>query len=381
MTFPATHNRVYGLDILRTAAIMCVMLTHSLDFFVAHFDTFYLRLAIPEGVNLFFVLSGFLIGGILLRIVNKSTGLVTLWHFWIRRWFRTLPNYFLVLLVLLAAYIVAFQRLPDKAFSYFTFTQAFDSPHPQFFPEAWSLAVEEWFYLLVPLGLFLLLRYTGGYAQKLIPAYIICVVVAVTMYRFDRINEVWHLPGFNFDHDIRKLVLMRLDAIMFGFAGAYMAYYFPARWHRYRNSLFVMGLIISFGSRAMIALPDVMFFLKYIYLTAISLGGLLLLPKLSAVMNDRGVVYKSVTFISVISYSLYLLNYTLVSRIILPTMLKLTGVNHETNLVVAWLAWVLFWVITIVLSYLLYRFYELPMMNLRDRFKHRDNAALEGKSR
>ncbi len=377
MTFPATHTRIYGLDILRATAIMCVMLRHSLDFFVPHFDMFYPGLAIPDGVNLFFVLSGFLIGGILLRTVDESTRLSSLWQFWVRRWFRTLPNYFLVLLVLLAAYIFAFHKLPDMAFSYFTFTQAFDSPHPHFFPEAWSLAVEEWFYLLVPAGLFLILGFAKSGRRYIILTYIISVIAAVTMYRCYRINALWGTPGFNFDFDIQKLVLMRLDAIMFGFAGAYIAHYFPGRWHKNKNLLFVAGLVISFGSRAMIALPDVMFFLKYIYLTAISAGALLLLPKLSSVMTGRGVVYKAVTFISIISYSMYLLNYTLVSRVILPVMFKAVGLQPEGNIAIAWLAWGLFWVITLVLSYLLYRFYELPMINLRDRFGKRGSSILQ----
>jgi peptidoglycan/LPS O-acetylase OafA/YrhL len=377
MTFPATHKRIYGLDILRACAILCVMLRHSLDFFVPHFDMFYPGLAIPDGVNLFFVLSGFLIGGILLRTVDESTRPSALWQFWVRRWFRTLPNYFLVLLVLLAAYFFVFHKLPDKAFSYFTFTQAFNSPHPHFFPEAWSLAVEEWFYLLVPAGLFLILRFAKGGRRYVILVYIISVIVAVTMYRCGRINTLWDTHGFNFDFEIQKLVLMRLDAIMFGFAGSYCAHYFPGRWHENKNLLFAAGLVISFGSRAMIALPDVMFFLKYIYLTAISTGALLLLPKLSAVISGRGITYKSVTFISIISYSMYLLNYTLVSRVILPVLSKMAGVQHETNVAVAWLAWGLFWVITIVLSYLLYRFYELPVMNLRNKFGKRGSYILE----
>lgn len=368
MTSSATHKRVYGLDIMRAGAILCVMLTHSLDFFVTHFDSFYARLAIPDGVNLFFVLSGFLIGGILLRTVNEHTHLSALWKFWVRRWFRTLPNYFLVLILLLMAYVFAYHKLPDKAFHYFTFTQAFSSSHPHFFSEAWSLAVEEWFYLLVPAGLFLILRSIKVSYRRIIPAYIILVIVAVTLYRFNRINAVWDTVGFVFDVDIRKLVLMRLDAIMFGFAGAYLAHYFPAQWYKRKNLLFVAGLIISVGSRAMVALPDTMFFLKYIYLSSISIGALLLLPKLSSVVAGKGVAYRAVTFISIISYSMYLLNYTLISRILLPGILKLSGMEHENDITIAWLLFVLFWGITIGLSYLLYRFYELPMMKLRDKF-------------
>ena len=64
-------------------------------------DTKFPWIPLINGVELFFVLSGFLIGGILIKTFQKdnSFGIKTISNFWIRRWFRTLPNYDLILIL------------------------------------------------------------------------------------------------------------------------------------------------------------------------------------------------------------------------------------------------------------------------------------------
>ena len=103
------------------------------------------------GVEIFFVLSGFLIGQLIVKEVLRPPSAQGLVRFWVRRWFRTLPPYFLVL------FLRRFEGHPLH-WKLFVFLQNFDPPVAGSFPVSWSLAVEEWFYLLTPLVLLAVAR-------------------------------------------------------------------------------------------------------------------------------------------------------------------------------------------------------------------------------
>ena len=81
-------SRIYGLDILRAMAILFVVIGHGQYLLPRKFNTFH-SIFVFDGVSIFFVLSGFLIGGILIKIIeNKEANTSTLIDFWKRRWFR-----------------------------------------------------------------------------------------------------------------------------------------------------------------------------------------------------------------------------------------------------------------------------------------------------
>src|SRR5579884_602766 len=131
------------------------------------------------GMDLFFVLSGFLIGSILLRSVEES-GSQGVARFYVRRAFRTFPLYY----VLLTACALLVPLTPGQTrhlpleYAYLTdygdatgapvqCACAHGPPGSDFaFPWGWSLAIEEKFYLVVPL-LFFLLRKLRGDASRL----------------------------------------------------------------------------------------------------------------------------------------------------------------------------------------------------------------------
>ena len=108
---PASHNpyrRNYGLDLIRSLAICLVLF--------AHFTTKAPACGVL-GVELFFVLSGFLIGGILYQTLRNQDPIHfrDIWLFWKRRWMRTLPNYYLFLAVAIAMFpSYGNTRRPDK---------------------------------------------------------------------------------------------------------------------------------------------------------------------------------------------------------------------------------------------------------------------------
>lgn len=365
MTGSRTHQRIYGLDILRAFAIFFVMLSHGYIYSGHLVDFKKYWWASLDGVGLFFVLSGYLIGGILIRTIHERTftwrGLL---QFWIRRWFRTLPNYYLVLGMLSVLYITAHGRLPPRLLQYITFTQCFAWPHPLFFGEAWSLAVEEWFYLLIPAGLFAVLQLTKNKHRGLL-LWILFVLVAGTAIRMIKVSQHDYFTDGSFGAEISKVVITRLDSIMYGMLGAWLGMHYPKQWYRYRKWLFAVGLVLLFGSRIEIGYS--LFFYGFFYFSVAAAGTLCMLPLLGTLTRGEGIVYRSFTFISAISYSMYLVNHMVVLRGIMPRILPRLGIKAADGGWQSFTALALFWALSIIISWLLYRFWEQPVMRLRDK--------------
>src|SRR5690349_15328487 len=119
------RSRVFGLDVMRALAIMLVVLRHSEYMLWEHWPRFP-WIPFIDGVDLFFVLSGYLVGGILLRYATTGAPSARrLLDFWQRRWLRTLPNYYLFLLVNIVLLYFGLSRgqLNYSALYYFFFLQ------------------------------------------------------------------------------------------------------------------------------------------------------------------------------------------------------------------------------------------------------------------
>jgi len=151
--------RLPGLDLLRTLAILWVMLFHS--YLVGGLGD---HLGGAErygwmGVDLFFVLSGFLIGRQVLRPIAFG-GSLDLREFYRRRAFRILPAFFVVLALyaLWPAWRETSGMQPLWQFPTFTFNLLFDQQENYAFSHVWSLCVEEHFYLLFPIAALVMLR-------------------------------------------------------------------------------------------------------------------------------------------------------------------------------------------------------------------------------
>ncbi|QWT19897.1 acyltransferase [Bacillus sp. NP157] len=152
-------TRLPGLDTLRAVAVAWVMLFHS--YLVGGLGENFglLERAGWMGVDLFFVLSGFLIGSQVFRGLRDG-GSLDLRAFYARRAARILPAFLVVLGLYVAwpAWRETPQMQPAWQFLTFTFNLWFDAPDRYAFSHAWSLCVEEHFYLLFPLLALLLAR-------------------------------------------------------------------------------------------------------------------------------------------------------------------------------------------------------------------------------
>jgi peptidoglycan/LPS O-acetylase OafA/YrhL len=372
---PQTTQRSFGLDALRVYAVFCVVYAHGYGLTSGFISESLYSLPVLDGVSMFFVLSGFLIGRILLTTVAQThfNGRVLI-HFWIRRWFRTLPNYFLVLVLLVLA------NNPKEIFqstdvvSYFLFSQNFSSIHPSFFPEAWSLAVEEWFYLLIPVPIYVVTRLRKINRQKFILLWIFVIIFSITAFRIYRINKYGYDTIGVWDDNLRKQVITRLDSLMFGVLGAYMYIHKHVLWIKYEQLAFRLGVFFLIFASAFWRLTESMFFLNYISLSLIAIGVLLTLPKLSATKCNNVKLVNTITFFSLISYAMYLLNLSpvqgVVMKHIMPSIFETSHLFSRHPFITQY---IIYWSLTIILSYVVYRFYENPITELRNKFNYLSN--------
>lgn len=147
---PPSLERRNGLDTLRAAAILLVFMNHYYGF-VSDNPTFGVFSILGwSGVDLFFVLSGYLIGDQILSGIAQGRRL-SLPAFYKRRLLRTLPDYWVVLALFFAFPVFMGGKAPPPLWRFLTFTQNFLLTPGTAFSHAWSLCVEEQFYLVLPL--------------------------------------------------------------------------------------------------------------------------------------------------------------------------------------------------------------------------------------
>ena len=151
---PSRHNAQHypGLDTLRALAILMVIPRHAAAFLGGAFlGNFWKQVFMHGwvGVDLFFVLSGFLIGSQVLQSVARD-GRVNFGRFYLKRSLRIMPSYFFVLLVYLLW--PDFREKPelDPAWRFLFYVMNYGRKGDAF-SHAWSLCVEEHFYIVFPL--------------------------------------------------------------------------------------------------------------------------------------------------------------------------------------------------------------------------------------
>lgn len=363
------QNRIFGLDVLRAIAILMVVSSHVLWIYPESNTILPLVLQLFGfwGVELFFVLSGFLIGSILYKLyVNDTFNFKVVCQFLKRRWFRTLPNYYLILLVNIA--IAGFIGYPiQKVGHYFIFFQNFVSESPSFFTESWSLSVEEFTYILVPLALFLGTFTNGGKKSKYFLRLILFLILffTVTKIFFNFNHTISNLSDWN--SQVKSVVVYRVDAILIGILAVWFRFNFENFWQKKKAFFAFLGIVIFlfllFGIPFFkLVIEQKPFFWNVIYLPLTSLGFVFFFPIFSQWKVSSSSLKQPIEFISKISYAIYLLHYGIILQLMkyfVDTTVLSSIERHFFTL--------LYLSITFFLSYILYRFYEKPMTDLRDK--------------
>jgi peptidoglycan/LPS O-acetylase OafA/YrhL len=361
-------GRNFGLDLLRAGAIILVLISHFSLVFIGLLDpTPVVQVTGFLGVELFFVLSGFLIGRILLSTVLVSPDLSTVKRFWTRRWLRTIPAYYTVitLLIVLSAADKVSPAFDWRFLSFYAFLQNFFPREvwEGFFGVGWSLIIEEWFYLLFPLIVVLARRFTLGREDTTILALCALMIFVPLALRF--------VLALNTSDDwwtIRKSIIPRFDAIGFGVFVAALHAYRPAVLDAARRRPWSCSIVSALGiaglAVALLSGPRVVESLgmKTLGFTiapacfALTLPALLTTHPANPAMRSTA---SFITFISATSYSVYLVHWDILQVVrSLPF-----GQPHYWS---AFLRIPLGLAATFMVAWILHRAVERPFMRWRD---------------
>jgi len=251
---------------------------------------------------------------------------------------------------------------------YFIFAQNLFYDHPSwFFPEAWSLSIEEWFYLITPVCMFLAIGTFKIEPKKAILLVALLLLAASLFIRYYKYATVDITSYRVWDLTFRKQVFTRLDSLMFGVIGAYIQYYYRQQWLKNKHFFLFMGIPLFCLHKVLNQLgmySTIGFYHCVLSFSINSIATLFLLPYLSDLKTGKGYIHKGLTVISLTSYSMYLINLSVVQGMIIDHI-PWKGLIKNDHLML-FIRYGFFWMLTLVGSILIYTYFEIPTMKLRD---------------
>jgi hypothetical protein len=341
-----------SLNGLRAISIFFVILHHLL--IKGQIRENYITDLIPDGqfgVNIFFVISGFLITSLLIKEeINEEK--ISLKYFYIRRILRIFPAYYFYLFILFILFINKIIYI--SGFSWFTaiFYLKDFVRYDWYTSHAWSLSVEEQFYLFYPI-IFIL----GNKMRKNINIFFILFPIILKTYIYFHPN----LPNFCFN---QLSIFYRIDAISFGCILAYYKEFLITLFNKYLKlyfylSILVISLISSLPFYLNMKLNSNFMFFNFVFLTTYGTVSNLCISVILfySVFGKKSIWHqilnhKVLNFIGLLSYSIYLWQQFFISD------LKYIITSFPFNLIFLFLV-----------SLFSYYVIEKPILKLKDNFK------------
>ena len=302
------------------------------------------------GVDLFFVLSGFLVSGLLFR-EHQMTGRISGGRFLIRRGLKIYPAFWL--LILMTVTLVGEKVTLRGTINELVFIQNYS---PGLWGHTWSLAVEEHFYiLLIVLFLFLSRGLYSASPFRIIPALFAVLAVVSLIARL-------RAPTRFFEHLFPSH--LRMDSLFFGVVISYFYHYHGDRFTSIAKSY--RWVFIGLGLLAF--LPAFIFPLEttpFIYTYGLTLfylgGGALLVGSLGCKPSDNKAV-RLFSYFGSHSYSIYLWHIAVLKWLV-PLLFRTTGLPWN------WFSYVTVYVSgTLVVGIAMSLLVEFPVLRIRERW-------------
>lgn len=372
-------NRYPALHGLRVLAILSVIQYHVTWIFSGEqgieLDQDFVdrSLSIFFGMDLFFILSGFLIGSILLRSLDLH-GTQNLRRFYVRRVFRTFPSYYVVLTVLaLLMPLTAMQRA-HLPFEYAYLTNFMPLSRPQIIMFwGWSLGLEEQFYLTVPLLFVVLLRLKSDRARIVGLTSFWSLGLAARLFIYLRYGP-W--TDYTLYDALYFRTYTRFDTLVLGILLAFVELRYADRIGRWLQQPLHRALL-ALGSLTCLwlLLRPAMFGDEHVPLVHVFAWGtvtsLMYFAALLLVLHGDGPIHRflgAARFrqLATVGYGVYLVHIPLIDHVIVPVAHDLEDAKVSMGLV--WPASLL--VVTglsFAVGYALHILIEKPFLRLRDR--------------
>ena len=381
------QKRVKVLDGMRAFAILFVLLSHSaislktplvIKFGSSEFQNVFFNGWV--GVDLFFVLSGFLITS---QLLYKTLNMKNLKTYALRRFFRIAPTYYVTVLATLIVYYYAVPILgAHQQINLLDFVGTWAWPllahliflHDYLWREPsinglfWSIPVEIKFYIALPVFLILLGKIKNPKGQ------IAAVAIFVILYVLGKYFLIYSVYGGSivsfeiFFLNIRTPFHLALDGLLIGVLCAFIltnTYIAALKPHTFlMNVLFVCGLLLFFVNAMFPHLTELQadFFDQALMIPLFSLSfGFMLIALVRGCFARGFFENRFLRFIALISYSLYLSHLFVISFH--------AKIEDTISSFIPWpiLCWVvvflIFFLICIAVAYILHRVIERPFLN------------------
>lgn len=370
-----TASRAHGLDTLRALAILAVILFHVNEF---HGDGSLPASVVPVatfgwmGVDLFFVLSGYLIASQFLRPFRFGER-PRLWSFYRNRLYRILPAFGVVLILYLAVPRWSEGSPLPPLWQLLTFTQNLfvDYRTDQAFSHVWSLCVEEHFYLIFPLVVLASMRRRS---MRITVAILLSLVVSGILirtyflfYLLRPIAASGQSFGIAYIERIYYPTYSHLDGLLAGVSLALFRTLRPVKWSwvaRRGHSLLAAGICLVAAAVYLTkdrfeSVTGVSAFGVAIGFPVLALGLGLVVASSVSTNGWLRVKIPGTRLIATLAYSLYLTHKELIH------LVDLWFPSIAQGALYSWLA--VYAVVCLVVATILYLCVELPFLLLRDR--------------
>lgn len=353
-----TKNSKYpGLDILRAIAVLSVVFFHTI--FNEELKTSIFRIG-WMGVDLFFVLSGFLVGGILFDMYKKKS--YDLRIFYMHRFLRIYPVYVFILFFTIAVnyqqnkinlsiYDIFIQFVVNLSLlqTYFDFLFGFNTNGYCSVGGGWSLAIEWQFYLLFPLFFWLILKKFFHQPKKLLTILFIIFLSGICVRLIATNNVMPNDYNWYFAHVVR--LHSRYDELM---AGVFVVILVKTKSYISSKititgiglSILLFCILYLFHYPQYLTNPQIMTFETIWFPTFLGIAFA------SIVLSSYNINYTSkyVNILARLSYSIYLVHLA-------PLMLPIYIFSFEMNVFIRLL-------LILVISYLVNLLIEYPFLRI-----------------